>query len=417
MAELTSAEQGKLDIELAEQNMPVLMKLREEFEKTKPFEGLTIGCCLHVTKETAVLMRTLKAGGANVGLYSSNPLSTDDNIAEALQDEIECHAKRGETYEVYKGYLAKILDMKPNICISDGGELIIEIHQNRPELLEHVIGGTEETTTGIIRFRNMEKDGALKFPLVSVNDSMTKHMFDNRYGTGQSTMDGVLRSANRMIAGSTFVVGGYGWCSRGIAMRARGMGANVIVTEIDAIKALEAHMDGFRVMPMDEAAKLGNFFITSTGNTDVITVEHMKSMKNGAVLGNAGHFNVEVMVKELEESASSKKKVRRDLDEYILDGKKIYLIGEGRLANLVAAEGHPAEVMDMSFANQALAAKHLVDNKGKLKAGVIPLPSEIDVSIAKTKLDESGIKMDELSKRQKEYLAAWGEGAFKSERE
>jgi len=411
------AEQGKLNIELAEANMPVLMKLREEFEKSKPFEGLTIGCCLHVTKETAVLMRTLKAGGANVGLYSSNPLSTKDEIAAALQDEIECHAKRGETYETYKGYLAKILDMKPNICISDGGELIIEIHQNRQDLLPNVIGGTEETTTGIIRFRNMERDGALKFPLISVNDSMTKHMFDNRYGTGQSTIDGVLRAANRMIAGSTFVVGGYGWCSRGIAMRAKGMGANVIVTEIDPIKALEAHMDGFRVMPMSEAAKLGHFFITSTGNTNVITVEHMKQMKNGTVLGNAGHFNVEVTVKELEEAASSKRKVRRDLDEYILDGKKIYLIGEGRLANLVAAEGHPAEVMDMSFANQALAAKYLVDNKGKLEPKVIPLPSEIDISIASKKLALSGINIDELTERQKEYLSAWGEGAFKSERE
>jgi len=411
------AGEGKLKIEWAEDHMPVLMQLREEFAKTKPFEGLTICCCLHVTKETAVLMRTFKAGGAKVGLYSSNPLSTKDEIAEALKDEIECHAKRGETFETYKGYLAKILDMKPNICISDGGELIIEIHQNRQDLLPNVIGGTEETTTGIIRFRNMAKDGALKFPLISVNDSLTKHMFDNRYGTGQSTIDGILRATNAMISGSTFVVAGYGWCSRGIAMRAKGMGAKVIVTEINPIKALEAKMDGFRVMPMSETAKLGDIFITSTGNTDVITVEHMKAMKSGAVLGNSGHFNVEVAVGDLEKAASSKRNVRRDLDEYILDGKKIYVIGEGRLANLIAAEGHPAEVMDMSFANQALAARYLVENKGKLKSEVIPLPDEIDFSIANKKLELSGIKIDELTERQKEYLGAWKEGVFKKERE
>lgn len=410
-------EQGKLNIEWAEDHMPVLMKLREEFRETKPFEGLTIGCCLHVTKETAVLMRAFKDGGATVGLYSSNPLSTKDDIAEALKDEIECHAKRGESVEEYRGYLKKILEMKPNICISDGGELVIEIHTNRQDLLPGVIGGTEETTTGAIRFRNMEKDGALKFPIVSINDSMTKHMFDNRYGTGQSTIDAVMRATNIMLAGKNFVVGGYGWCSRGIAMRAHGMGCSVIVTEVDPIRALEANMDGFRVMPMNEAAKIGDIFVTSTGDTDIITVEHMKTMKNGAILGNSGHFNVEITMKKLEEAASAKRNVRNDLDEYILDGKKLYVIGEGRLANLTAAEGHPSEVMDMSFVNQALAAKYLVDNKGKLGPKVVGLPKEIDVEIARRKLEATGIKIDTLSERQDEYMHAWKEGVFKEERE
>lgn len=406
--DLSLADKGKKKIEWAEKHMPVLLEIRKRFSEEKPFEGITIGACLHVTKETAVLVKTLKAGGAEVYLAGSNPLSTQDDVAAALVEEgIHVFAWRGETADEYFWAIDQLLNASPNILIDDGADLHATAHQRYREKLEEVIGGTEETTTGVIRLRAMEKDGVLEYPIVAVNDSYTKYLFDNRYGTGQSTIDGILRATNILLAGKVFVVAGYGWCGRGIAMRARGMGARVIITEVDPIKALEAVMDGFEVMPMSEAAKIGDIFITATGNIRVIDTEHIKLMKDGAILGNSGHFNVEINVEGLEKIAKAKRIIRENLVEYDLGDKRVYLIGEGRLVNLVAAEGHPSEVMDMSFSNQALAAKYLLENKGKLKNEVIRLPREIDEEIARLKLVSMGIKIDEMTEEQKEYYSSW----------
>jgi len=402
------ADKGKKKIEWAEKHMPVLLRIRERFSEKKPFEGITIGACLHVTKETAVLVKTLKAGGAEVYLAGSNPLSTQDDVAAALVEEgIHVFAWRGETTDEYFWAIDQVLKASPNILIDDGADLHVTAHQRYKGILENVVGGTEETTTGVIRLRAMEKEGVLEYPIVAVNDSYTKYLFDNRYGTGQSTIDGILRATNILLAGKIFVVAGYGWCGRGIAMRARGMGARVIITEVDPIKALEAVMDGFEVMPMSEAAKIGDIFITATGNIRVIDIEHIKLMKDGAILGNSGHFNVEIDVEGLERITKAKRIIRENLVEYDLGDKKVYLIGEGRLVNLVAAEGHPSEVMDMSFSNQALAVKYLLENKEKLENKVLRLPREIDEEIARLKLASMGIKIDEMTEEQREYYSSW----------
>jgi len=406
------AAEGRLKIEWAENHMPVLMKIREQFAKEKPLKGVTIAACLHVTKEAAVLMRTLKDGGAAVGLCGSNPLSTQDDIAAALaEDGINVFAWRGLNNEEYYWCVNQVLNLKPNITMDDGGDLVATIHSKRTDLLKNIIGGTEETTTGVIRFRSMERDNALKYPVISVNDADTKHLFDNRYGTGQSTIDGIIRSTSILLAGKTFVVGGYGWCGRGIAARARGMGSNVIVTEIDPVKALEAYMDGFRVMTMSEAAKTGDIFVTASGDKDLIRKEHMEKMRSGAVLANSGHFNVEVNLKDLESISSGKKAVKPNVEEYKLkNGKKLYLLGEGRLVNLAAAEGHPSEVMQMSFGNQALCAKYLKENRGRLEPKVYNVPKEIDSRVAKLALEAAGIQIDSLTPDQKKYLESWQEG-------
>ncbi len=411
------AERGRAQIEWAERNMPVLMRIREEFEKGKPFEGVKIGAVLHVTKETAALVRTLAAGGAEVWLAGSNPLSTQDDVAAALaEDGINVFAWRGQTTEEYEWCIAQVANARPNIVIDDGADLHAYLHSKAVEVGKEVWGGTEETTTGVIRLRALEREGRLLYPVIAVNDSLTKFMFDNRYGTGQSTIDGILRATNTLIAGKVFVVAGYGWVGRGIATRARGMGARVIVTEVDPVRALEAVMDGFDVMPMREAAKIGDIFVTATGNTDVITKEHMMLMKDGAILANAGHFNVEVSVKDLEEIAVAKRRVRENLEEYTLpNGKRLYLIGEGRLVNLVAAEGHPSEVMDMSFANQAYAARYIAQNRGALEARVYRLPQEIDASIARLKLGSMGIRIDELTEKQRKYLSSWELGTTEAQ--
>jgi len=406
------AEKGKLNIAWAESRMPVLMKIKEEFEKTKPFKGLTIGVALHVTKETAVLVKTLKAGGATVALAAANPLSTQDDVAAALVEEgINVFAWAGEKEEEYYWCMNQVLDFKPNVTLDDGGDLVNTIHTKRQDLIKNVFGGQEETTTGVIRLRAMAKDGVLKYPMFAINDTPTKGMFDNIYGTGQSTIDGILRATSMMIAGKTFVVCGYGRCGFGLANRARGMGANVIVTEVEPVKALQAVMDGFRVMPLKEAAKLGDILITITGDRDVITKEHMELMKDGAIIGNTGHFNVEINVQDLENLSKSKKKIREHVEEYTLkNGKKIYLLGEGRIINLVAAEGHPSDVMDMSFADHALCCEHLVKNHKKLKPDVYNVPKEIDDKVALLKLESMGIKIDNLTERQKKYLSDWKEG-------
>lgn len=408
--DINLAEKGRLKIEWAESHMPVLMEIRREFEKEKPLEGIQIGFALHVTKETAVLIRTLMAGGAKIAITGCNPLSTQDDVAASLaKGGIDVYAWRGETVDEYYTNIKKVLDHKPQITIDDGGDLIFTIHKERPELIENIKGGCEETTTGIMRLRAMERDGALKYPVMDVNDAKTKHLFDNRYGTGQSTIDGILRATNVLIAGKNFIVSGYGWCGRGIASKARGMGANVIVTEVDTIKALEAVMDGFRVMPMDKAAELGDVFVTATGDVDVIKGRHIERMKNNAIIANSGHFNVEINIQELENLSKDKEKIRENVEKYTLkNGRNIYLLAEGRLVNLAAAEGHPSEVMDMSFANQALAVRYLTENK--LEPGVHKIPREIDERIARLKLKTMGIVIDQLSKRQKEYIESWGEG-------
>ena len=410
--DLSLAEIGRKRIQWAEDHMPVLMKIRKRFGKEKPLKGLTIAACLHVTKETAVLMKTLKAGGAKVVLAGSNPLSTQDDIAAALAKEgIEVFAWRGVNKKEYYWCLDRVLDFKPDITMDDGGDLVTRIHTKRKELLKKVIGGTEETTTGVIRFRAMEKDGALKYPIIAVNDAYTKYLFDNRYGTGQSTIDGILRATSVLIAGKNFVVSGYGWCGRGIAMRAKGMGANVIITEVDPLRALEAVMDGFRVMPIGEAIKIGDIFVTATGDKHVITTRHVKNMKSGAVIANSGHFNVEIDVEGLKKITKSKRMIRPNVEEYLLkNGKKIYLLAEGRLVNLAAAEGHPSEVMDMSFANQALSARYILKNKGRLEPKVYKVPSKIDLEIARLKLKALGVKIDTLTKDQTKYLSSWKEG-------
>ncbi|VVC03727.1 Adenosylhomocysteinase [Candidatus Bilamarchaeum dharawalense] len=404
------AEQGMLNIELAEKRMPALLTIRERFKKTQPFKGLTIGMALHVTKETAVLVRTLRAGGAKVAISGCNPLSTQDDIAAALAKEgVNVYAHKGESKEEYYKFLERVLSHKPDLTIDDGCDLITLIHTKHTELLSKLIGGCEETTTGIIRLHAMVKDNALKYPVIAVNDNNTKHLLDNYYGTGQSTLDGIFRATNILFAGKTVVVAGYGDCGKGVSLRARGMGANVIVTEVKPFRALQAILDGYRVMPMNEAAKLGDVFITVTGDRDVITVEHVKNMKDGAVLANSGHFDNEIDVAALNKTYK-RRKMRPSLDEYKVGNKSIYLCAEGRLVNLGAAEGHPSEVMSTSFCGQALACEFLVKNKGKLKPSVITLPEEVDIEIAKLQLESMGVKIDVLTEEQKKYLASWQEG-------
>ncbi len=411
--DLKLAGEGKLKIEWAGRQMQVLEKIKTRFKKEKPLKGLTLAACLHITSETANLLIALKEGGATVVANASNPLSTQDVVAASLVKDydIPTFAVRGEDNKTYFQHLNAVLDAKPNITMDDGGDLIYALHTKRSELLKNIIGSSEETTTGVIRLKAMEKEGALKLPVIAVNDSDTKHLFDNRYGTGQSTIDGLLRATNILIAGKTFVVGGYGWCSRGIAMRAKGMGADVIVTEVDPIRALEAAMDGFRVMTMKDATKFGDIFVSATGDKHVISLDVVKLMKDGAIVANSGHFDVEIDMAGIEKLKTKKRRVRNNLDEYTFpNGKKIFVAGEGRLVNLAAAEGHPAEVMDMSFANQALAAEYLVDNKGKLKNKVYTLPRDLDVNVAKIKLDAMGISIDKLTKEQSKYLSSWDEG-------
>jgi adenosylhomocysteinase len=407
------AQEGQRRIEWADASMPVLASIRNRWEKEKPLKGLRIGACLHVTTETANLMRTLKAGGAEIALCASNPLSTQDSVAAALNlvYGIDTYAIRGEDEEVYYRHINQVLDTKPQITMDDGADVVNTLHTKRTELIPNVIGGTEETTTGVIRLKAMEKQGVLKYPIIAVNDALTKHMFDNRYGTGQSTIDGILRATNFLIAGTTFVVAGYGWCGRGLAMRARGAGANVVVTEIDPIKGLEAVMDGFRVMDMDEAAKIGDIFVTVTGNTSVIDERHFKVMKDGAILCNSGHFDVEIKIPALEKLAKEKHQARENVEEYILDdGRRIRLLAEGRLVNLASAEGHPAVVMDMSFANQALSAEYMYKNAKKLEKKVYPVPETIDQEVARLKLASMNVKLEKLTPEQVKYLASYDMG-------
>ncbi len=407
------ADMGKRRIEWANQSMPVLQSIRKEFIKNQPLKGIRISACLHVTTETANLAITLRDGGADVVLCASNPLSTQDDVAASLVRDfnISCHAIKGEDNETYYKHILSALDHRPHITMDDGADLVSTALTKRQDVLEGIIAGTEETTTGVIRLRAMAKDGQLRYPIIAVNDALTKHMFDNRYGTGQSTMDGVIRCTNALIAGSKFVIAGYGWCGRGLASRARGMGADVIVTEIDPTKAIEAVMDGYRVMSMNEAAKIGDIFVTVTGNKNVIGRDHFAAMKNGAVVANSGHFNVEIDIPALEKMASSKRQTREFVDEYAMkDGRKVYLLGEGRLINLAAAEGHPASVMDMSFANQALSCEYLVKSHTTLEKKVYSVPEELDKKVARLKLESMGVKIDKLTAEQEEYLASWNEG-------
>ncbi len=409
---LSLAQEGKKKIEWSGQSMKVLSLIKNRFEKEKPLAGLKIAACLHVTSETANLMLTLKAGGAQVYLCACNPLSTQDEVAASLVSDyqIPVYAVNGEDAKTYYRHIEDVLDFRPHITMDDGGDLITFLHTKRKNQLADIIGSNEETTTGVIRLKAMEKEKALRVPVIAINASQTKHMFDNRYGTGQSTIDGILRATNTLIAGKNFVVCGYGWCGRGVASRAHGLGAQVIVTEVDSVKALEAVMDGYKVMKIKDAAKIGDIFVTVTGDKKVITLNHIKIMKNGAILANSGHFNAEIEVDELEKQASKKRQIREFVTEYILGDRKIYLLGEGRLVNLVAAEGHPAEVMDMSFANQALAAEFLVKNKGRLKAKVYTLPGKLDQKVASIKLKSIGVKIDSLTAEQKKYLGSWQEG-------
>lgn len=410
--DLSLAQQGEYNIELAEANMSALMSIKQRFEKEKPLKGIRVGMALHVTKETAVLVKTLIAGGAEVAITGCNPLSTQDDVSAALAKQgIKVWAYKGETKEDYYKYLNKVIEFKPHITIDDGCDLVSEIHQKHAELIPQLIGGCEETTTGIVRLNAMEKDNALKYPIIAVNDNKTKHLLDNYYGTGQSTLDGIIRATNTLFAGKTVVVAGYGSCGKGVSLRASALGSNVIVTEVDNFRALQAKLDGFSVMRMKDAAKVGDIFITVTGNKQVITLDAIKQMKSGAILANSGHFNVEIEVEELQKAAKSTRRVRPSLDEFTLeDGKKIYLCGEGRLVNLAAAEGHPSEVMSTSFCGQALAVEHLVKHKGKLAPKVIILPEEIDDRIAGLQLEAVGVKIDKLTDAQKKYLNSWQEG-------
>jgi adenosylhomocysteinase len=410
---LKLADKGRDRIEWAGQDMPVLRLIRERFAVEKPLAGLRMAACLHVTTETAHLMRTLKAGGAEVFLCASNPLSTQDDVAASLvvHDGVPVFAIKGEDHDTYYAHIHAVLDSKPHMTMDDGADLVSILHSARTDLIPGVIAGTEETTTGVIRLRAMAKDGVLQYPILAVNDAMTKHFFDNRYGTGQSTIDGIVRATNLLLAGRAVVVSGYGWCSRGIAMRARGMGSNVIVTEVDPLRALEAIMDGYRVMPMQDAAKVGDIFVTSTGDIHVLDRAHFEVMKDGAVLANSGHFNVEINIPALEEMAVSKKRAREFVDQYAMpDGRRISVLGEGRLINLAAAEGHPASVMDMSFANQALGAEYMLSRAKELKPTVYTIPEAIDREIARLKLKAMGIKIDKLTAEQKKYLGSWQEG-------
>lgn len=407
------AEGGRRRIDWAEREMPVLRLIRERFAKERPLKGLRIAACLHVTTETANLMHTLHDGGAEVVLTASNPLSTQDDVASALVThyEIPVFAIKGEDNVTYYKHINAALDFAPHITMDDGADLVSTIHKDRREMLETVVGGTEETTTGVIRLRAMAADGALEFPVIAVNDAMTKHLFDNRYGTGQSTIDGIVRATNVLLAGKNFVVAGYGWCGRGLAMRARGMGANVIVTEVDPLPALEAVMDGFRVMPMGEAAPIGDIFVTLTGDINVVDKHHFETMKDGAIVANSGHFNVEINIPALEEMAQEKRLVRPFVEQYILDNdRRINILGEGRFINLAAAEGHPASVMDMSFANQALSLEHMVKNAKSLEKRVYSVPEEIDHDIARLKLEAMEVAIDTLTEEQISYLNSWEEG-------
>ena len=404
------AESGMLNIEMAEGRMQALMSIRKRFSAEKPFKGMTIGMALHITKETAALVRTLVAGGAKVAIASCNPLSTQDDVAAALAKEgISTYGYKGESKEDYYKFIDAVIAAKPNLTIDDGCDLVTRIHTMHPELIKGMVGGCEETTTGVIRLRAMAKDAALKYPVVAVNDNKTKHLLDNYYGTGQSTIDGILRATSVLLAGKTFVVAGYGECGKGLALRAKGMGSNVIVTEVDYFKALQAVLDGFRVMPMSEAAKVGDIFVTVTGDARVITLDNIKQMKDGAILANAGHFDVELDMALLNKN-SKKRRIRSSLDEYTVDGKRIYVCSEGRLVNLSAAEGHPSEVMATSFAGQALACEYLIKNRGKLKAGVVTLPDEIDNEIARLELEAMNIRIDSLTSEQSKYLSSWKEG-------
>ena len=407
------AEGGRRRIEWAEREMPVLRLIKERFQREKPLKGIRMSACLHVTAETANLMKTLQAGGADVVLVASNPLSTQDDVAAALviHDEIPVHAIKGEDNATYYKHIEAALAHKPQITMDDGADLVSTIHKSHRDLIPNIYGGTEETTTGVIRLRAMAADKALMFPVIAVNDAMTKHFFDNRYGTGQSTLDGIIRATNILIAGKVFVVCGYGWCGRGLAQKARGMGADVIVTEVDSLKALEAVMDGFRVMPIKEAAKAGDIFCTVTGDLNVIDKEHFESMKDGAIVANSGHFNCEINIPALESLSVGKKLVRPFVEQYELkDGRKIHILAEGRLINLSAAEGHPASVMDMSFANQALSAEYMVKNHMTLEKKVYSVPEEIDREIAALKLKAMGVRCDELTEEQKKYLNSWESG-------
>jgi adenosylhomocysteinase len=406
--DLSLAPKGRLQIEWASKHMPVLAQIKDRFANEKPLKDVSLAACLHVTKETGFLMETFLSAGANIALCGSNPLSTQDDVAAALaQEGAKIFAWRAQTTDEYYSCVEKVLNSRPSITLDDGADLVGTIHSKRSGLLKDIKGGTEETTTGVLRLKAMEKDGALKYPIIAVNDAYTKYLFDNRYGTGQSTLDGILRATNVLFAGKNFVVCGYGWCGRGIALRAQGMGANVIVTEVNPTRALEAAMNGLRVMPLIDAASMGDIFVTATGDTSVIRKEHMQIMKDGALLANSGHFNVEVDPKCLEELATSKRNIRPNLEEYTLkNGRRLYLLAEGRLVNLAAAEGHPSEVMDMSFANQALCAEHLTKTE-KMEPRVYPVPKEIDEKVAKLKLNAMGIKIDELTEEQKWYLTTW----------
>jgi adenosylhomocysteinase len=405
------APQGHLQIEWASKHMPVLNIIKTRFEKEKPLKGQTIAACLHVTKETAVLINVLIAGGAKVALCGSNPLSTQDDVAAALADSgVQVFAWRGQNTEDYYICIDKVLDFKPTITMDDGADVVGMLHSKRQNQIKDIKGGTEETSTGVVRLKAMEQDGSLKYPIVAVNDAYTKYLFDNRYGTGQSTIDGIMRATSVLLAGKNFVVGGYGWCSRGIAMRAKGLGANVIVTEVQPTRALEAVMDGYRVMPMAEAAPIGDIFVTATGDISVIRKEHMQKMKDGAIMCNSGHFNVEINIPDLESLSKAKRTMRPNMEEYSLnDGRKLYLLAEGRLVNLAAAEGHPSEVMDMSFANQALCSEYIAKT-AKLQTKVYTVPKEIDEKVAELKLKSMGINIDELTAEQKKYLSTWEMG-------
>ena len=404
------AAEGKLRIEWAGRTMPVLATIRERFAREKPLEGVRIAACLHVTTETANLAMALRDGGADLRLCASNPLSTQDDVAASLvvDEGISCYAIRGIDNKGYYDHIRGTLEFSPMITMDDGADLVSTLHSEMQDKLASVIAGTEETTTGVIRLRSMAADGALKYPVIAVNDAMTKHFFDNRYGTGQSSIDGILRATNMLFAGSKVVVAGYGWCGRGFAGKARGLGASVIVTEIDPLKGLEAKMDGFDVMPMEEAARIGDLFITLTGNRDVVARRHFELMKDGAIICNSGHFNVEIDIEGLEEMKTSKREIRKEVVEYGLpNGRKVFLLGEGRLINLASAEGHPASVMDMSFANQALAVEHIVKSGKDLKTGVYPVPAEIDEEVARLKLDAMDVAIDKLTPEQEKYLASW----------
>ncbi len=411
--DIALADLGKRRTEWAFQSMPVLQTIRKQFIKTQPLAGLRVAACLHVTTETANLMITLKDGGASIVLCASNPLSTQDDVAATLVRDysIPVYAIKGENNEVYYSHIMAAAEHKPHLTMDDGADLVHLLHTKRQDLIGDVLGGTEETTTGVIRLRAMAKEGVLRYPIVAVNDAYTKHLFDNRYGTGQSTIDGIIRGTNVLLAGLSVVVAGYGWCGRGVAMRARGLGANVIITEVDPTKALEALMDGYRVMSMSEAAVIGDVFVTLTGNKHVIAREHFEKLKNGAILANSGHFNVEIDLEALAKLASSRRPTREFVEEFALrDGRRIYVLGEGRLINLAAAEGHPASVMDMSFANQALSAEYMVKNHATLEKKVYSVPEALDKQVAKMKLEAMGVKIDRLTMEQEHYLASWGEG-------